>query len=130
MLFSIFLLFSPFCNLNNLILYIKIVQNFNITTLAVTQRELVFLSWNFHLFVMLFIFLTFFTVYKLNISYFIYTNCSTFQKKHIGQYPKAIDIFKFQKCHLFMTHFLFFPLFTIYNLNNSYFIYEICSKFQ
>ena len=26
--------------------------------------------------------------------------------------------------------FIFFTLFTVYSLNNSYFIYELCSKFQ
>jgi len=38
--------------------------------------------------------------------------------------------FQIGKFSSFGTTFSFFTLFTVYNLNNSYFIYEICSKFQ
>jgi len=34
-------------------------------------------------------------VYNLNDPYFIYKNCSTIKKKHVGQYLEGISVFKF-----------------------------------
>jgi len=57
-------------------------------------------------------------------------NCSTFQKKHVGQYSEEIGIFEFQKFHLLVTFFSLFAIFTVYILNNSFFIYKKFSTFQ
>ena len=63
----------------------KFVQNFNGTTLAVTQREFAFLKLKTLIFWQhSFNFCTLFIVYNLNYSYFIYKNYSKFQKKHFG----------------------------------------------
>jgi len=57
----------------------------------------------------------------LNNSYFIYENCSKFEKQHYGRYSKGIGVLQFENFHLFLTIFeLFFTLFTVYNLNDSY----------
>jgi len=57
----------------------------------------------------------------------IYKNSSTFQKKHIGQYSEGIDVAKVENFHLLVAVFqFFFVVFTVYNLNNSYFIYINC----
>jgi len=60
----------------------------------------------------------------------IYNNCSTFQKKHDGQYSKGIGVFKFENFHVLVNLFSLFTIFIVYNFNNSYFIHEISSKFQ
>jgi len=46
----------------------------------------------------------------------IYKYCSTFQKKHVGQYSDGIGVFKFEKFHLLVKLFslcLPFSTFTI-----------------
>jgi len=49
----------------------------------------------------------------------------------VGQYKEGIGVFKIEKFLLFVTFFFIFCTISIvYNLNNSYFIYEICSKFK
>jgi len=77
-------------------------------------------------------FLLLFTIYNLNNSYFLHKNCLKFYKKSVGQYSKRIiGVKKFDKFLLCVTLFYFFLLiFTIYNLNNWYFIYKNCKKFQ
>jgi len=35
----------------------------------------------------------------------IYKNCSTFQKKHVGQYSEGIDVFKNENFHVLVTPF-------------------------
>jgi len=39
--------------------------------------------------------------------------CSTYQKKHVGQYLEEIWIFKFEKFPIFVSFFLPFSPFTI-----------------
>jgi len=86
------------------------VQNFNRTTLVVTQRELLFVNLQiFTFFVKHFYFVfTLFTVYTLNDSYVIYRNCSTFQKKQVGQYSEGICVLKFENFNILVTLFSFF----------------------
>jgi len=38
----------------------------------------------------------------------IYKNCSTFQKKHVGQYSEGIGVFKNINFHLLVMFFSFF----------------------
>jgi len=50
----------------------------------------------------------------------IYKNCSTFQKKHVGQYSEGIGVFKFEKYQIFgnvFSSFLLFLPFTIYTIH-------------
>jgi len=52
-----------------------------------------------------------------------YKNCSTFQNKDVGQYSEGIGVFKVVNFHLLiMLFFHFFIVFTVFNLNNWYFI--------
>jgi len=49
--------------------------------------------------------LIFFTIYNLNNWYFLYKNCSKFNKKQVGQNSDEIGVQKFDKFHLLITLF-------------------------
>jgi len=70
----------------------KFVQNFNRTTLAVTQNKFVFCNLqNFHLLENVFLFFfTLFIIYNLNDTFVIYQNCSTFQTKQVGNTHRGL----------------------------------------
>jgi len=38
-------------------------------------------------------------------THIVYKSCSTFQKKHIGQYSEGIDVFKYENFDLFVRLF-------------------------
>jgi len=61
---------------------------------------------NFHLLETLYNFSSLFTIYNLNDSNVIYKKCSTFQKKHVGQYSEEIGVFKFEKFFVLVSFFL------------------------
>jgi len=46
----------------------------------------------------------------------IYKNCSTFQKKHVGQYLAGIGVFKFETFYLLVTLFSFFLPFSPFTI--------------
>jgi len=71
-----------------------------------------------------------FSQFTIQMSNVVYKFFLTFSKKHDGQYSEVICLFKFENFYLLVKLFSFFYPFTVYNLNNSYFIYEIFSKLQ
>jgi len=79
----------------------KFVQNFNLTTLVVTQRELVFLNLKIFFFWYPF-------WYNLNNSCVIYKNFSTLSNKQVEQYSEGIGVFKFENFNLLVMFFTFF----------------------
>jgi len=89
-----------------LMLSINIVQHFKSNTLGNNQRGLEFLYLKNTPFCNAFlIFCTVCTVYNLRNSYFIYENCSKFQKKHFGHYSKGMCVLQFENFHLLVTLF-------------------------
>jgi len=77
------------------------------------------------------ILLLIFTIYNLKNSYFLHKIFSIFHNKLYGQYSKGIiGIMKFENFLLLWLFFNFLLIFTFYNLNNWYFIYKNCKKFE
>ena len=102
------------------------------TRWAILRGDWFFKIWKFSSFGNTF-FIFFYPFHRLQFKWLMlyYKNYSTFQKKHVGQYSEEIGLIKIQNFHLLVTFFsFFFTVFTIYNLNNSYFIYKNCSIYQ
>ena len=92
--------------------------------LLLWNLKILFFLWHFFTFILIF------TVYNLNNWNFWYKTCKKFNKKQVGQYQDRICVLKFDKFHLLLKLFNFLLFLTIYNSDNSTFMYKKISKFH